>query len=250
MLVKVQEPTQHFKAYYQDNSLLIQLMMTELSAIHQLVPFIISLKKIDLPNNKDEYLAQLQHHLATLIGELEDRACASVSRWSKGPLTRLKEYCEQFFRNAVIQNKNHLNLSIHVYQIWLSTIFNLQLIHQLKTCCDQRKSDLIFNQIQKAVQTLLTRINLATKHFLNGLKAFNNNENVIFFLMRKKDLLIKIYGFEQVNKLFKSFSKKQSLSKLLIGRFKSRGFDHLLPTIKQELFLYESYKHIIPASSS
>lgn len=238
---EVQEPSRHFKSYYQDNSLLIQLMTVEFAAIYERVSQIELLDKMHLPNNQEEYLHHLQQHLTFLIGEVAARHCFSSS---SGPLTNLKDYCELFCQNAVQQHRAHLSLSTQIYQAWLDVIHNLHLIQNLNACTNHRKAKLIFNQIRKAIQSLIKKTESSLKHFINSLKTFKSNENIIFFLFRKKESLIKKFGLKQFNAIFSLFEKNQNITQLLIKRFKLRGFDHLLPAIKQELFLYESYKHL------
>ncbi len=243
MLVKVQEPIRHFKAYYQDNSLLIQLMIIEFFEIHQLVS---SLK--DWESSEDDIVQEKINHLKqcliSLIGESEEQNHAPALRWSKGPLLVLKDYCEHFFYNPGQKQNSQLKLSFYIYQIISSTMHVLHLLRSLETCVNFRQKNIVFSQIKCATQTLILHLHYSKRQLLTVLRKFGDNENVIFFLLRKKDLLIKIYGLEELNKLFKFFTKKHTLIELLINRFKSRGFHHLLPIIKQELFLYESYKHI------
>lgn len=216
-------------------------MTVELTAIYQRIPPIQLLEKLQLPDNKEEYLNQLQHQLTLLIGEVATRHCFSSS---SGPLTNLKDYCELFCQNASSANRIHLSLSTHVYQVWLDAIHNLHLIQTVKSCANQRKASLSFNRIRKAIQALLKKIEGLPKQLINSLKTFKNNENVVFFLLRKKIQIINIFGLDQFNKLFSYFTKNQNLAQLLLKRYKSRGFDNLLPALKQEIFLYESYKHI------
>lgn len=246
MLIKVQKPPIHFKAYYQDNSLLIQLMIIELSEIRQQMDYFIDWENSDSIIYQEDNLDQLKQRLITLTGEQTHRDCLLTSHWAKSPLTHLKDYCENFFYNADLQCKSHHKLSIHIYQIWLSATNILHLLRSLPASLNLRQKTTIHSQIKRAIQTLTLHLNLSTKQILSVLKIFKDDENVIFFLLRKKDLLAKLYSLDEINKLFKSFAKKHNLIQLLIKRFKSRGFNHLLPAIKQELFLYESYKHFRP----
>lgn len=243
MPIKVQEPLLHFKAYYQDNSLLIRLMLQELSRIYQHIPPLRRLKKLEV-TNQEEYLQHLHPCLIAFIGETNKNNFGFTGDVRKGPLVRLKEYWEQFFHNErYSQSQHHLKMTKQMERIWLNVIHLLQLIQEWQTCAVSHKAQTYFLKIQRKVQTLLSTTDNMAHLFLVFLKQFNDDENVIFFLLRKKGVLFTIYGSEKTNKLLKGLSKNQNLMHLLINRFKARGFDHLLPTIKQELFLYEPYKN-------
>jgi len=236
VLLKVQVSNQHFRSYYQENSLVIQLILKELNDIYSLIPSLQSHRQLELANH-DEWLSQLHIYLTNLIGEQEAGAFFSCK---KGPLTHLKNYCQHFQLIDAVQDRPLINLSFQVNQIYLNAQQLRHFMHSFEISHSQHKKNTFFVKIQKNIQTILSSIDNILKLFLICLKKFTDNENVIFFLLRKKILLIKIYGLKITSRLFKTFSKKQSLSSLLIKRFKSRGFDHLLPIIKRELFFYES----------
>jgi hypothetical protein len=241
VLIKVQETTRHFKAYYQDNSLLIQLMIIELFEIHQQVSFLKNWESFDNEISQ-ENIDQLKKCIIAITGEPEDRNCLPIIRWSKYPLPLLKDYCEHFFYNTIEKkSSNQLKFSNLILQVCSNTTHMLNLIRSCKN--GQVLKEPIFLKIRSILKSTLDNLTLSKMQLLKILKTFKENENVIFFLLRKKDLLIKLYGSEEINKFFTSFINKNNLIQLLIKRFKSRGFHHLLPTIKQELFFYESFKH-------
>lgn len=242
MLKKVQEPSQHFKAYYQENSILMQLMISEFFEIHQIACNIFKLEKSKESVQPKEYIGHLFQYLKEMFGESNDHGL-SISRWSRGPMSRMQEYCEHFSRNSTDLNKPHLNLLSILHESWLCAKHNLELIYSLNSCYNENKFSVILFRIHRAVHSLLIRIQLTTKHLFNCLKTYNDDENVIFFLLRKKEFLIKIYGIDQFNQLLLFFAKNQNLASFLIKRFKARGFEQLLPVIKKELFLYESYRN-------
>lgn len=236
MLLKVTPPNQHFKSYFQENSLLIQLILKELNDICIFIADLKSMHSLDLMK-QEEWLNSLHNSLNGLIGEHDEGV---FSGCKKGPLARLKSYCQHFQLIDIVQDKSLLNFSFQVNQIYITIKQLCHFLHSYEVCHHSRKKHSIFAKIQKNAQFVLTTLENILKLFLTCLKKFANNENVLFFLLRKKALLIKIYGLKITNQLFKTFSKKECISILLIQRFKSRGFDHLLPIIKRELFFYES----------
>lgn len=70
------------------------------------------------------------------------------------------------------------------------------------------------------------------------LGKFKENENVLYFLLRKRDKLTETFGVDLIHRLFNTASKKNKLGHFLIMRYQARGFDHRIPLIKQELSVY------------
>ncbi len=236
VLLKVNASTQHFRSFYQENSLLIQLVLKELSDIFTLTSPLRSLLQMDFLDD-DAWFDHLDNFLKSLVGEHDEGAFTSCE---KGPLARLKSYCQHFQIVDVLQDRPLINFSFQVSQVYLHVKQVWHLMHSFETCVNQRKKHAFLVKIQKNAHVMLLMLENILKLFLSCLKKFSDNENVLFFLLRKKTLLIKIYGLTLIQQLFSTFSKKGCLSTLLIKRFKSRGFDHLLPIIKRELFFYES----------
>jgi len=236
VLLKAQVSNQHFKSFYQENFLLIQLMLKELNEICTLTPTIQLPQVLEL-SDQESWLLQLNSYLMLLVGEHDEGA---FSNCENGPLARLKSYCQNFQLIDLVQDKSLVGLSYQVNHLYLHAKQLWHLTHSFNSTNIQRKKESFLNKIQKNVQLILVTIENTLKAFLTCLKKFRDNENVLFFLLRKKSLLVKIYGGRTTSQLFEAFSKKECLASLLIKRFKSRGFDHLLPIIKRELFFYES----------
>ncbi len=225
MLKQTQGPNQHFKAYYQDNSVLIQLVIAEFVHTHRLISNIKNFIDNNLltPQQLDGSISPLFHSLNQLLGSQSNHEHAAISRWIKGPLTRMKEYCEQFSHNGE-SDKFHLNLHSAVYQTWLAAIHNMDLINTFRLCRTMTKNLSFSSHVQRSLKRLLSRLNIVTKQIPRVANLYWNNENVAYFLMKRKRELIDIYGEEEVNKCFKSFAKQAILTPHLIRRYQERGF--------------------------
>lgn len=236
MLIKVQEPTRHFKAYYQDNSLLIQLMVIELFEIHQHMQLFKSFVNGILRDN----IQPMKKCLIHLTGLPEEQVFQPAMSWEKCALLTLKNYCECFFLNLKNQSLTKMRASYYTDQMVAESLhlLNLILLFQKGKINEEK----VFKLTQSLIQNFSQNFSLFKNLLLKILRKFHENENVIFFLLRKKDLLNKLFDQIELKKLFNFFTKRNDLIRLLITRFKSRGFDNLLSTIKQELFFYESYK--------
>lgn len=235
VLEEVQGPSHQFSPFYHNNSLLIQLMITEMIHIHQIASKI---------SNCNHEIESLSSQLFELVNDLSFSSYASYSNRSKGALNRLKEFTDYFYSNANNQVKNRTNLHDLVNHAWISVIQNLLLIKGSKICKDKRKESILLSRIKNSIKTLIARIHRMSKAIIRLLPLFENDESVVYFLLRKRNQLIEIFGSDQMKRVFKSISKKTPLEKLLINRYLTKGFYHLIPLIKQELSLHEPCQYV------
>lgn len=230
VLTSYESQNQHFNAYYHDNAILIQFIVSELVIA---APLIEKLKfltdkclksKIKLNSTLDS----LFHSLNTLVGTLSDHDKLAFSFWTKGPLTRLKEYSEQYYRNESKQNTKTKTLHLHVYTTWLCALNILEQLNALKIDPQQTKTTLA--TIKQAFDSLYNCLNDIVKLMPRIFSDYTTNEQVLFFLLRKKEQLTDIYGATFVNKLLKA-KKKTDLLSLLMQSFKEKGFENILSLI-------------------
>ncbi|WP_068470217.1 hypothetical protein [Candidatus Protochlamydia phocaeensis] len=237
MLTQIQEPDQHFNAYYQDNSLLVQFVVAEFVCTHQLICQIkyladSCLLSIDL---FEDSLHSFFQFFSQLLGQPSRHDPLFISGWTKGPLTKLKDYCEQFSYNQSNLDHLHLTLHSHVHRAWLKAMYYLEFIHSLKTCKPSQNPTALLSHLRRTINSLHSCLNSMTKQIPRVVNLYVDNENVLFFLLRKQKQLATIYGIEGTAKFFKALAKKQATHQLLSDRYKLRGFDHLLDKINREL---------------
>jgi hypothetical protein len=164
-----------------------------------------------------------------------DHERSTVSRWTKGPLTKLKDYCEQLSRNDGFQNKKSLKLHHFVHQAWLSALRHLESVHSLKQSLNTPFAHNSLLATKRTAQHLNTRLNQVAKQLPKVLESYCQDENVLFFLFRKKEILSHIFGPTFLTKLLKfSAKKRHHLFQLLLHKYQQRGFDHLLPLIQHQ----------------
>lgn len=239
MSTQIREPNHHFSAFYEDNAILIQFIVEEFIRSHQLALKIKSLiqEYLDSPQALNSLSLPLIQILNQLVGCLSQKERASFSRWTKGPLTKFKEYCEQFSRNSFHQNKQHVNLHMAAHQAWQMALYNLELLNSLyvNSSISISESLLFLLPLKRAFHHLQVRLHQISRYISHAMGAYWNNENVIVCLLRRKDLLTEIYGSDFLYKRFKWPMKAAELIELIINRYQSRGFGPLLPTI-QHLF--------------
>lgn len=235
MLTQIKGPDHHFKAFYQDNSILIQFMIEEFIRSYQL-NFQIKLlmqEHLESTRDLDTSFASLIQMLGQLIGYSSPQTHASFS-WNKGPLTKFKEYCEQFSRNSSHQDKQHVNLHMATHHAWLMALYNLELLNSLYSNSYVAQSDslLFLIPLKRAFQSLQMRFKQISRYLPHVSHPYRDNENVILCLLRRKDLLQEIYGSDFLYKRFKWPMKTSELVAWLMQRYQARGFEALLPTIQ------------------
>lgn len=180
---------------------------------------------------------QLSNKLKTLIQKDIDEKTVSEfkqtmtqlihhnSQWTKGTLGKLKEYCELFSRNSSFQDKNHIDLHMSSH-FALSDALHIQEIlnHSIPL------NDPSF---QKVFKSFTNRVNKIIRHFPLVMKPFEKNENVILCLLRTQQTLIEANGSDFIDKRFKWPEKTPKMVEFLTNCYEKRGFEALLPTIRQ-----------------
>lgn len=230
MLIKLKTSNQHFNTYYQDNPLLIQFIILEFLNTFHLAA------KIQMSTNKcfesDQALIEasflLSHYFHQLLGTFSEHR--SHSKGLKGPLTKLRHYAFHFSKNG--REEIHQILYNSTHQLWISALHNLEIFNTLMHGHQKKEKILI---IKRNLAYFFSRVNSISKHIPRVLCTFHDNENVMFFLFRKKELLAEIYGPNFIKKIFKASLKKsgvkQDVIQLLMQRYIKRGFGHLVSSI-------------------
>jgi hypothetical protein len=240
VFTEIPERPQSFKAYYQDNSLLIQFVINEFLHVHEIIHHLkkcidnhqSSLEKSDLS------ISSVLHFFNQLLGTHPQQEHITISKWIKGPLTKMKDYCEQFSKNHSLTT-SHLKLYEAVYQAWNAATHQTNTLKALQLPQLNNPKFSFSTYFQRSFKQLLKLIEVVSKQIPKVTNLYWDNENVIYFLIRKKDRLIQIYGEEFTQKNFKSFAQQNILLPYLIQRYQQRGFQHLnidgKPTIPRGL---------------
>lgn len=237
MPTQIRTPDHHFRAYYEDNSLLIQFMIVEFVHTAQLTAKLNSLIQEHLcsKNSSPHNLSNLKQILEQLIRYHPHHEPSSYSRWTKGSLTKLKEYCELFSSNSSYQNKEHIRLHMSAHQALLDAIHAQELLYSLiiNPYIPNAEHILNFLPISRTLAAFQNKINRLIRYFPRLMNPFLNNENVILCLLRLRQPFIDIYGADFVDKRFKWPVNTHDLIQFLSKRYQERGFDSLLPTLQQ-----------------
>lgn len=229
----------HFNAFYIDNSILIQFMIEEFIRSYQLHTDIQSAfqEQLNSPQNLNHSSSTLVQLFNQLVGSTSIQNNSTASSWSKGPLTKFKEYCELFSRNTSHQNNQNITLHLAANHAWLHALYSLELANfcQDNTRHHTSESQIIFLSLKQGLAELKKKINQIYRFLPRYITPYQNNENVVLCLLRRKELLDKIYATDFINKQLKWSMNISDLKKLLLQRYKDRGFVHLLPMIQELL---------------
>jgi hypothetical protein len=127
VLRSTQGKNDHFNAYYENDSLLIQFILAEFLRTQQLASHIQKLLQYDIHIvlSSVEITLSLSHFFGQLVGCVSQK---HFSPWVKGSLTKLKEYSEYFLCNSTYRHKKHMKLHIATQQAWLSALHQLELL--------------------------------------------------------------------------------------------------------------------------
>lgn len=233
---KIREPNHHFKTYYEDNSLLIQFIISELVQVHQWICRIKTLNHEPFANTN-----VCIPILEQLVGSVSPYEHPSRSRWSTGSLTKLKDYSEQFSRNSGHQQEHSANLALAAHQAWLAGLHYIELFYILSHAPEEKINSLMLS-LKRAFRSLELRFNQVIRYIPRLMPHYWSNENVTLCLLRKRGELTEIYGLHFLHKRFKYPLKMKELNHLLIQSYQARGFETLLPTIQQIFDLEEGLK--------
>ena len=212
----------YFKPYHQDNALLIQFVLFEVMITSRLARELDEFieKHLDSWQKFNTVYTCLEKHLQALTGHpLGDKTFGT-----RGSLSKLKDYSEQFYRTSRDQKQAAEQLHTHIYYTWINALMNLELFKSIHLNVETSESKL--TRAKETLTYLLSSIHIIKDLIIPLLKGYTENENLQFFLYRKRDQLAEIYGHSLMEKLLKTTPQENVEIQLLIS-LREKGFDHL-----------------------
>jgi hypothetical protein len=240
---KNKESVKHsFNAYYEESPLVVQFILAEFLQTNK---SLLNLKNLlneneNLGQLSDVDIIKLNQSFAELVGTLNPQENFTFPNWSKGSLSKLKEYCEQLSKNTKF--KPHIDLHLAVNQAWLTALQNIELLNALQSNEGISNLSFLLISLKRSINSLQVRFQQIIRLLPKIYPPFWENENVILFLLRKKSELCEIYGPDFLDKIFHCPHDPRQLLELLIRRYHARGFDTLPPKILS-LLTNESVTH-------
>lgn len=190
------------------------------------------LKLLTLDNFESNNLKSVKEILDQLI---HYHPFSSHLRWTKGSLTKLKEFSQVLSSHSSHQNKKHLNLHHFTQKALLDGLHAHELVHSLTLHPEGSKNITLQKTLaaKKILTTFQKRIHQVIRHFPGVMHTFWNDENVMLCLLRMRHSFDEIYGTDFLAKHLKCPVNAKELLEFLCQRYQERGFDSLLPTILQ-----------------
>ena len=227
-----------YHPFYASPSILIQFILEEFFSSHRLILQVDTQIKNYLTSS--EPISSLQKFLIPILGELVDPIThytnSSLPHWKKGSLIKLEEYCSLLLNSCLVPLTLH-NSCQKLEKAAKKTLSTAIALSKKLTIIPHSQQPLIdsdsFSMLNHAYQTLLDQFNQIIQTLPRILKTGRNDENIVYCLLRNQNSLAHIYGNDRFEHHFKWLKITPKFTKFLIQRYKTRGFDPLLPKIKQ-----------------
>ncbi|MFA6915256.1 MAG: hypothetical protein WC222_02580 [Parachlamydiales bacterium] len=88
---------------------------------------------------------------------------------------------------------------------------------------------------EKTQRLATTSINIA-RHYSAWITSFNEDENIVLFLIQKKDEIVQCFSHEFFEEMvYGGFGTPGEIGDMLLQKFNARGFTNLLPSLRNLL---------------
>lgn len=223
-------PTRHYvKAYHHHDHLLLQFIWSELLLAHHAITQAKTALDMLQINNSQEVLDLLVTHITRLSGSAQEYM-RLFSGDDDGIFNKLRNYCVLFSLQNPDQ-KTCLSMVQEANKAWLLAVQTLAMIrmssHEGNNAQGIAKAPAYINKMQRCLERLV-RLNS------NMSLKYQNNENVIFFLVRNHREIDAMYSQGYTLKLLRKMvgKNRNKIQQFLVKKYTERGFEHLLPLIQ------------------
>lgn len=190
----------NINSYHSSSSLLLQFILYEYFTVHKLLKLNRSFKKA-IHNLAGSTLASMRFFSWTL---------------DDSPIAKIKNYCAQLHHHRDVPKIERESVRKHSFELWELGLEGSELIEKKKSPKD------LFTKIEKEASLL-------GKGLMRLIKNFSSDENVLYFILRHKELFDDTFGKGSTQKLIKKNKN------IIIENYKKRQFDSLIPTIYEKL---------------
>jgi len=155
------------------------------------------------------------------------------SPWSNGAssLSRLHEHCLLLSARASTLFPALLRLSRTIDRTVQEAVRCQQTLNRGATDSIQA----VIEGLSKRILKMDAHLKRAAKQILQCIEEFQEDENVVFFVLRRSEDLSQVLGREALSRRLKRMNPRgvTGLVVFLSERYRGRGFDHLVPQIEQ-----------------
>lgn len=203
-----------FNTYFASDSLLFQFVLHEfLRTLGEVYKLECVVSDEDTPEAIHD---KLTDYLLKLAGTEQEYVRIFTWIYDAGVLTKLKNSVDLLSQKAPVEDSEMRSLHLVVHKAWLECLHSIDLYRN-------QELKALKPQVLKAMK-LIRKIPPALKKVLS---RYDEDENVIYFLIRHKNQFDHIIGPD----FLKDILHKNSIP-FLIERYRMRGFDKLIPEIE------------------
>ncbi len=203
-----------FNTYFASDSLLFQFVLHEfLRTLGEVYKLECVVSDEDTPEAIHD---KLTDYLLKLAGTEQEYVRIFTWIYDAGVLTKLKNSVDLLSQKAPVEDSEMRSLHLVVHKAWLECLHSIDLYRN-------QELKALKPQVLKAMK-LIRKIPPALKKVLS---RYEEDENVIYFLIRHKNQFDHIIGPD----FLKDILHKNSIP-FLIERYRMRGFDKLIPEIE------------------
>lgn len=222
----------------QNESLLFQFILSEFIDSYR---EIVAIHQIQLELHNDFNVAKLELLKASMVKLVGcSKSHMRLFSWNHedGMLARLKNHCLYLKEAISFQGKkvNHIlcKMQFYINKAFIMCVKGLDLLYlNEKVQITEKK----IQNIHKFIDQIISPMQKFSKLAASVMEKFQKDENVLFFILRHKPDLDNLYGTQFVFKLINRMYPKgiDQFSEFLVGRYKIRGFHHLIPKIRNKI---------------
>ena len=203
-----------FNTYFTSDSLLFQFVLHEfLRTLGEVYKLECVVSDEDTP---EAIHGKLTDYLLKLAGTEQEYVRIFTWIYDAGVLTKLKNSVDLLSQKAPVEDSEMRSLHLVVQKAWLECLHSIDLYRN-------QELKALKPQVLKAMK-LIRKIPAALKKVLS---RYDEDENVIYYLIRHKNQFDHIIGPD----FLKDMLHKNSIP-FLIERYRMRGFDKLIPEIE------------------
>lgn len=203
-----------FNTYFASDSLLFQFVLNEfLRTLGEVYKLECVVSDEDTP---EAIHGKLTDYLLKLAGTEQEYVRIFTWIYDAGVLTKLKNSVDLLSQKATVEDSEMRSLHLVVHKAWLECLHSIDLYRN-------QELKALKPQVLKAMK-LIRKIPTALKKVL---VRYDDDENVIYYLMRHKKDFDHIVGADFLKEIL-----NKNCIPFLIERYRMRGFDKLIPEIE------------------
>jgi hypothetical protein len=225
----------------QSHSLLVQFVLTEFIGAY---PQVISAERLFGQLEKELGDGQFEHQLPQLARTMSSLTDGLVEEdqpfpWmaSRGKLSKLKYYCQVYEHPDVAVSSTIADLKAASSKAFHAVLQARELIGQLSNPVEEGRCRTDLAHFSQLLGRCSAKMNELSELLAILLPLYQRDENVLYFLLRHQlefnGLYHPLFLRQQLLAMFEnSLSKAEEF---LVGRYQTRGFDHIVPNISRYL---------------